>query len=181
MMHQPPRKAKESLFAGGGLACTCFYGILIAVISLTAFLMVPLGALRETEAARLLELFRVGGLKTLTQQLAGQLGRPEILMRAQTYAFTVLGMSQLFHAVGMRNIRKSFFAINHLENKLMIAACIIGFLLQFAVTKQPFLIEAFGTIHLDVAEWLKLAVLASFPLIAHELMALLYRCQNREK
>ena len=63
----------------------------------------------------------------------------------------------------------------------MIAACIIGFLLQFAVTKQPFLIEAFGTIHLDVAEWLKLAVLASFPLIAHEVMALLYRCQNREK
>lgn len=205
MMHQPPRKAKESLFAGGGLACTCFYGILIAVISLTAFLMVPLGALQEAEAAsryltqetgavtssllgafresgaRLLEFLRTGGLKTLTQQLADQLGRPEILMRAQTYAFTVLGMSQLFHAVGMRNIRKSFFDINHLENKLMIAACIIGFLLQFAVTKQPFLIEAFGTIHLDVAEWLKLAVLASFPLIAHEVMALLYRCQNREK
>lgn len=180
MMHQPPRKAKESLFAGGGLTCTCFYGILIAVISLTAFLMVPLGAFRES-GARLLEFLRTGGLKTLTQQLAGQLGRPEILMRAQTYAFTVLGMSQLFHAVGMRNIRKSFFAINHLENKLMIAACIIGFLLQFAVTKQPFLIEAFGTIHLDVAEWLKLAVLASFPLVAHELMALLYRCQDRGK
>lgn len=138
MMRQPPRKAKESLFAGGGLACTCFYGILIAAISLTAFFMAP----------------------------------PEA---AQTYAFTVLGMSQLFHAVGMRNIRKSIFSMNHLENKLMIAACIIGFLLQFAVTKQPFLIEAFGTVRLEVSEWIKLAVLASFPLIAHEIMALLYQ------
>ena len=32
-MRRPPRDPKESLFAGGGLACTCFYGLLIAGIS----------------------------------------------------------------------------------------------------------------------------------------------------
>lgn len=209
MMHRPPRKATESLFAGGGLACTCFYGILIAAISLTAFLMVPLEALREAGisgvlhdgtlsgiklsgvlhdgmlsgikmSGRLSEIFQSGGLRMLTQQLSDMLGRPEILMRAQTYAFTVLGMSQLFHAVGMRNIRRSVFFVNHLENKLMIVACIFGFLLQLAVTKLPFLIAAFGTVHLDAAEWMRLVFLASFPMIAHELMAIMYHFRNRK-
>lgn len=166
LMRQPPRKAGESLFAGGGLACTCFYGILIAVISLTAFLSVPYGILKGAEAAVTLE------------SAAAVFAQKELLMRAQTYAFTVLGMSQLFHAVGMRNIRKSVFRMEHRENKLMIAACVLGFLLQFAVTKHPFLIGAFGTVQLSLQEWLKLTVLAAFPLLAHELMAMLY-CVGR--
>lgn len=95
-----------------------------------------------------------------------------ILRRSQTYAFTVLGMSQLFHAVGMRDMGRSFFRMNHLENKLMVLACILGFLLQFAVTEIPFLITAFGTTHLQWEEWGILALLASFPLLSHEIMIL---------
>ncbi|MDQ9832020.1 cation-translocating P-type ATPase C-terminal domain-containing protein, partial [Acinetobacter soli] len=38
----------------------------------------------------------------------------------QTYAFTVLGVSQLFHAIGMRDRDCSVFRMNHLENPLMI-------------------------------------------------------------
>lgn len=160
-MRRPPRRAGESLFAGGGLACTCFYGILIAAISLTAFFMLPW------------ELLRAQGASVTMEHLAALLARPEILSRAQTYAFTVLGMSQLFHAVGMRNIRRSVFRVNHRENKLMILACILGFLLQFAVTRQPFLVQAFGTVCLSLKEWLRLLMLAAFPLLAHEMMALL--------
>ena len=62
--------------------------------------------------------------------------------------------------------------MNHLENKLMIAACIIGFLLQFAVTEVPFLIQAFGTSPLSGREWLRLSILAAAPLFAHEIMVL---------
>ena len=54
----------------------------------------------------------------------------------------------------------------------MIVACLIGFLLQFAVTEIPFLIHAFGTSHLSGREWGVLSVLAAFPLFAHELIAL---------
>ncbi len=161
LMRRPPRRAGESLFAGGGLACTCFYGILIAAISLTAFFMLPW------------ELLRAQGASVTMEHLAALLARPEILSRAQTYAFTVLGMSQLFHAVGMRNIRRSVFRVNHRENKLMILACILGFLLQFAVTRQSFLVQAFGTVCLSLKEWLRLLMLAAFPLLAHEMMALL--------
>jgi tRNA G18 (ribose-2'-O)-methylase SpoU len=45
LMRCPPRKASESLFARGGIACTLFYGALITVIGLAAFLVLPCGIL----------------------------------------------------------------------------------------------------------------------------------------
>ena len=102
-----------------------------------------------------------------------------MLSRAQTYAFTVLGMSQLFHAVGMRDTQKSVFRMNHLENRLMLLACGLGFLLQFAVTEVSFLIRAFGTSPLSGREWLRLSLLAAAPLFAHEVIALCSRRGSR--
>ena len=159
-MGQPPRKAQESLFARGGFACTCFYGVLIAAVSLTAFLMLPCA------------LLRVNGLAVNPANLSELLRNASVLAKAQTYAFTVLGMSQLFHAVGMRDTQKSFFRMEHLENKLMLLACGLGFLLQFAVTEVPFLIQAFGTSPLSGKEWLRLSFLAAAPLFAHEVIVL---------
>jgi len=162
LMRQTPRKAKESLFARGGLICTLFYGALIAVISLIAFFMVPCAIL--TARGETL------GLMQLRQVLSDS----QILAKAQTYAFTVLGMSQLFHAVGMRDVQKSFFRMKHWDNMLMFLACGLGFLLQFAVTEIPFLVQAFGTTPLSGREWMRLGILAAMPLIAHEIVALLF-------
>lgn len=161
LMRQQPRKAKESLFARGGLSCTCFYGMLIAAVSLTAFLMLPCA------------LLKINHLSVSLENLSAVLQNGSVLAKAQTYAFTVLGMSQLFHAVGMRDVQKSFFRMNHRDNKLMILACVLGFLLQFAVTEVPFLISAFGTSHLTGREWMRLSLLAAAPLIAHEMLVLL--------
>ena len=98
------------------------------------------------------------------------LQNPAMLSRAQTYAFTVLGMSQLFHAVGMRDVGKSVFRMKFLDNKLMLVALAAGFLLQIAVTEIPFLVTAFGTAHLTIWEWMRLTLLAAFPLLAHEIL-----------
>lgn len=160
LMRQPPRKVQESLFANGGLACTLFYGVLIAGISLTAFLKLPLSILLEKNAAVNLE-----NLMLLLQS-------SEILNRAQTYAFTVLGMSQIFHAVGMRDVNKSVCCMDHSENKLMIAACFIGFALQILVTEHTYMVGIFGTTALSLREWIELLVLSAFPLLAHEMMVL---------
>lgn len=160
LMRNSPRKPGESLFARGGLACTCFYGVLITCASLTAFLMLPIGILQAR------------GMEVSLPALAQLLQQEAVLAKAQTYAFTVLGMSQLFHAVGMRDAQKSVFQMNHLENKLMILACIVGFALQFAVTEVPFLIDAFGTSHLSGREWLYLVILAASPMAAHEIAVL---------
>lgn len=161
LMRRRPRDPKKGLFADGGLSRTMFYGFLIAGISLTAFFQLPCAVLREQ------------GIRFSFSAFTTVLQNPEILGRAQTYAFTVLGLSQLFHAVGMRDRYKSFFQMNHLENKLMIAAFIIGLGLQVAVTEVPLLTVAFDTAHLSMAEWFRLIILAAFPLLAHELLVLL--------
>lgn len=160
LMKNQPRGIRESLFSRGGLLCTCCYGILIAAISLTAFFFLPYNILLNRQVD--ISVYEIGML----------LKNPDILRRAQTYTFTVLGMCQLFHAIGMRDVTKSIFQMKHGENKLMIAACIVGFLLQFLVTESPFLVNAFGTMRLSMHEWIRLAVLASFPLLTHELLLL---------
>jgi len=160
LMKYPPRKKGESLFSRGGLTCTCFYGALIAAISLVAFLMLPC-------------IFLTGmGVPITLESLVDVLGEEGVLIKAQTYTFTVLGMSQLFHAMGMRDVRVSVFSMGILKNKLMLLACALGFLLQFAVTEVPFLVNAFGTSPLSGTEWVILAGLAAFPLLAHEVIAL---------
>lgn len=161
LMSRPPRRAEESLFARGGMTRTFFYGALIAGISLTAFFTVPWLLLKQAE------------IPFLPVRIREILENEEILMRAQTYAFTVLGMSQLFHAVGMRDVKRSVFCMNLFENRMMLAACAAGFLLQAAVTEVPFLVGMFSTVRLSGREWAYLAGLAAFPLIAHELLVLL--------
>ena len=160
-MNRPPRPRNESLFAGGGLGCTLFYGFLIAFISTTAFLQLPIS------------LLLAGKLPLTLENLRILLNVPEILTRCQTYAFTVLGISQLFHAIGMRDVETSVFRMNHLENKLMAAAFFIGLSLQVLVTEIPYFVTAFGTCRLSLSEWARLILLAAMPLLAHELLLLL--------
>ncbi len=160
LMEHKPRKSGESLFARGGLACTCFYGLLIAGISLLAFLLLPCAALQAA------------GREIHLEGIREMLTNDGILAKSQTYAFTVLGMSQLFHAVGMRDMGRSVFCMNHRDNKLMVVAAAVGVALQFAVTKVPFLVGAFGTAWLSAGEWALLGILAAFPLLAHECFVL---------
>ncbi len=157
-MARPPRAKSESLFSNGGFNLTLFYGLLIASITMVAFLQIPLGMLSVKNTP-----VTLSGLTMLLQD-------PAILARAQTYAFTVLGLSQLFHALGMRDVEQSFFRMNHLTNKLMIAAFVVGFSLQLLVTEVPYFINAFGTYHLSLSEWGLLTALAAMPLLAHEIM-----------
>ncbi|MCJ7833856.1 cation-translocating P-type ATPase [Cuneatibacter sp. NSJ-177] len=160
LMHDPPRDPEESLMAHGGWFCTCFYGFLIAGISLFAFLMLPVLMLRQMDMELTLGNLRVA------------LETPAVLARAQTYAFTTLGVSQLFHAIGMRNQRKSIFEMNHLQNPMMFLALFLGLGLQAAVTEIPVLIRIFGTAPLALHEWGFLLALSAVPLFAHQLLLL---------
>lgn len=159
-MKKPPRPKDEHLFAEGGLSCTLIYGILIAFISISAFLLLPTKLLLGNDLPVTLENLR----KLLTV--------PEIMTKSQTYAFTVLGMSQLFHAIGMRDTNCSVFKMKHLSNKLMIIAIIVGFSLQLMVTICPYFTNAFGTSLLDWSDWRLLLFFSAMPLVAHEILLL---------
>jgi Ca2+-transporting ATPase len=159
-MKRKPRGRDESLFSGGGAGLTIFYGILIATITLTAFLQLPLRVLTDS------------GLPVTIFNFQGVLEDPVILRRAQTYAFIVLGLSELFHAIGMKNVERSFFRTNQWSNKLMITAVLSGFIMQILVTRIPYLVDLFGTARLSLEEWIMLTVLSAMPLFAHELFVL---------
>ena len=165
-MDRPPRGRDESLFAGGGWSCTCFYGVLIATISMIAFLQLPVGLLHRE------------GLSVTLSGIRGLLEQTAVLERCQTYAFTVLGMAQLFHAVGMRDVEVSFFRMNHMENRMMLLAFVVGVGLQTLVTEVPYFVNLFGTCRLGIFDWVRLLVLSAMPLLAHELLVLLSWIQH---
>lgn len=157
-MKRPPRPKDENLFADGGLACTVFYGLLIGFISISAFLYLPIQTLRAS------------GIAITPSHIRELLLLPDILTRSQTYAFTVLGMSQLFHAIGMRDVDCSLFRMKHFTNKLMMLAVVLGIALQALVTTVPYFINAFGTVPLSFSDWKMLLLLAAMPLLAHEFL-----------
>lgn len=157
-MKRPPRPKDENLFADGGLSCTVFYGLLIGFISISAFLYLPIQTLRAS------------GIAITPSHIRELLLLPDVLTRSQTYAFTVLGISQLFHAIGMRDVDCSLFRMKHFTNKLMMLAVVLGIALQTLVTTVPYFIKAFGTVPLSFSDWKMLLLLAAMPLLAHEFL-----------
>ena len=158
LMRERPRRKGESLFAKGGLLCVICYGLVIGGVSLAAFLKVPYDwAVSE-------------GLPVSLHNIVQGLSIASVLSRAQTHAFTVLGISQLFHAIGMRDVNRSVFRMNHRNNPYMLGAFAAGVILQAAVTEIPFLIGLFGTVRLSFQEWGQLMALSATPLIVHELL-----------
>ena len=160
LMKQAPRKSTDSMFSHGGLACTLCFGIVIGVISLLAFLTVPYQELLREQ------------LPITIQNLEKMLRMEAVLAKAQTHAFTVLGMSQLVHAVGMRDVNKSVFRMKHLDNLYMLLALGAGVVLQMLVTEFPYFVTLFGTSRLSISEWGMLGVLSLTPVAVHEILIL---------
>ncbi len=170
LMREKPRRKGDSLFAGGGLLCVICYGLVIGGVSLAAFLKVPYDRIVAE------------GLPVSLHNVIEGLRISAVLAKAQTHAFTVLGISQLFHAIGMRDVNRSVFKMNHRNNPYMIGAFLIGIALQAAVTEIGPLIRLFGTVRLSLMEWGQLIALSATPLIVHELLvAIGYGNRYREE
>ena len=94
----------------------------------------------------------------------------DVYARASTYAFCVLAVSQLFHAIGMRDTRSSILKYKWLDNKIMILAFFVGLIGQILVTEVPFLVKVFGTVNLGLIEWVGIIFISTLPLIVHEIL-----------
>lgn len=160
VMNKKPRKNGESIFAGGGYFKVGLYSIVIALITLFAFLFTPVKEMITTGTAFSFEA------------LIRCFENPEILTMSQTLAFSTLAIAELFHAVGMRDTEHSIFRFNHLDNKVMILALVVGIAGQVAVTEIPFLTNIFGTCRLDWTMWLMVVLLSLVPLLFHEIIVL---------
>lgn len=171
IMKSKPRDPEESLFSHGGLRLTIFYGVLIAVLTLVAFLSIPIA-----------EIARQSGIDEVNyRSILMTLEDADILMKAQTFAFTTLAVSELFHAIGMRNIRKSVLEFKFLDNKLMLIAFAVGVLLQVMVTEIPIMNTFFSTTRLGIFDWSFILGLSLMVLLAHEVIALSFYIRGKRR
>lgn len=159
LMKKPPRDPKASLFADGGGFNIVFYGSLIAMAALSAFYLVAKDAM---PMVRFYEIEKIG--------LA--LSDPEVLTRAQTLAFSILAISQLMHALTMRDHDVSIFVSKLHQNRLMIFAVLVGIGAQLIVTEVPFFTQAFHTSPLSLQDWGLVLGIATIPLFVHEIQVL---------
>ena len=153
LMREKPRDPKEGIFANGGLFNTVFYGATITVAVLLSYFSCAWlhGAVTFSE------------IKTLFTT------NEDLLHHAQTMAFTTLAVSELFHMLGMSNVRRSFVRVFKNKNTMMAIAFGVGLLLQLAVIEIPFLGAIFSTRNLESTEWVITCILSLLPLIVHEL------------
>ena len=157
IMDDKPSNPKESLFSKGGYWVTFGYGLLITITTVFAFLMIPI----------------FEGHATSLEQIAEVLTNDDALrMQAQTAAFCVLSLSELFHMLGMTSIRKSFVHNFFSKNWLLWLSFVLGIGLQVAVVNIPGLNNFFSCYPLDIAHWGIIVALAAAPLIVHEIVAL---------
>ena len=177
IMDDQPRDPKESLFSRGGYLLTFGYGLLITITTVFAFLMIPIF---EGHAHTLPEVAQILN-EGYDAFKAGDLSAGKIYLQSVTSAFCVLGISELFHMIGMTSIRKSFVHNFTSKNWLLWVAFVVGIGLQIAVVNIPGLNTFFKCYPLDIAHWGIVFALSSAPLVVHEIVALVLYIRKKVK
>ncbi|MDE7263625.1 MAG: cation-translocating P-type ATPase [Anaeroplasmataceae bacterium] len=165
IMQQNPRNPKESIFARGGLLLTIGYGIVITLAVILAY-------------------FSCGwynGAYTFSDIRSLYTTNPIILHQAQTMAFTTLAFCELFHMIGMSNIKKSFVCVFENKNWMLLVAFVVGILLQLFVVETPGVRDVFSTSNLTGMEWGITIFLSILPLLVHEIVVFILWIRNRRK
>ncbi len=165
IMKEKPRDPKETFFAHGGLIITLVYGAILTIAVLLAYF----------SCAWTHGVYDFNGIKNLYSD------NPTILHEAQTMAFTTLAVGELFHMVGMSNIKQSFVRIFAKKNYMMLIAFVVGIALQLFVIETPGVQDVFSTANLDWKEWLITCSLSVIPLVAHELIVFGMWIKNKIK
>ena len=151
VMNQSPRDAHASLFAQGFAFRLAWQGVLVGLLTLTAYFLgeYVLSDPGEAHAA------------------------------ANTMAFATLTLSQLFHAFDVRSERASLFHIGVFSNPAMNKAFLIGLGMQMAVLCVPPLQTVFSTVPMSAREWTVVLALAVTPVVVCELVKALSRRRMR--
>lgn len=115
----------------------------------------------------------IGALTLLAYQIG--LHKYGSVVHAQTMAFVVLSVSQLFHALNLRHPKKSIFQVGLFTNKYLIFSIIIGIFLQDIIITVPFLRSVFDVFDLTMNDWMIVSLFAIAPLILNEVAKIFKR------
>lgn len=144
VLKDKPRDPKESLFANGGFRFMLGNGALIGLLTIG--------------------IYRIG--YSLYPVAEG------VNARAQTMAFAVLSLSQLFHAFNMRHPRHSIFKIGFFSNPYLVGALVAGAILQGGVICIAPIAGVFKVAALSLADWGLVLLFSACPLVLNELKKL---------
>lgn len=167
VMKHKPRDPKESFFARGAGTRAVLGGVLIGILTLTAFFY----GLMEFEYSPWEVIDKIDIDNSMQNALT----------YARTMSFVVLAASQLFFSLSMRHTTKSIFQVGLFKNKVLIGAIIVGLFLQLVVISVPFLANAFQVHNLSLADWAIVFVFALIPLIVNEIIKIFMRKAERDK
>ena len=126
IMRRKPRDTSDGIFSGGLGVDVFLQGILVTVLTLTAYF-----------AGHFME----SGVWEITNSHDGM-----------TMAFLTLSMVEIFHSFNMRSRRKSVFSLKH-HNKWLWGAMALSLVLTTAVIYVPFLRTAFDFAHISLPEY----------------------------
>lgn len=89
--------------------------------------------------------------------------------KAQTMAFMVLSISQLFHALNLRSRTHSILEVGICKNKWLILTIVFGLALQVAVCQLPFFHVLLKSVSLNIFDWILIFGLSSSVIIINEI------------
>ena len=153
VMEQPPRDVGASLFAGGFAFRLCWQGIMVGLLTLTAYF--------------------------LGEYVLSEPG--EAYAAANTMAFATLTLCQLFHAYDVRSERSSLLQIGIFSNPAMNRAFAVGLVMQLAVLCVPPLQRIFSTVPMSPLEWGVVLALAVTPVAVCEIVKAVGRASGRRR
>ena len=165
IMKEKPRNPNESIFARGGYGIVGGYGFVITIAVLLAYF----------SAGWINGAYSLSAIKHLFET------NPNVLSEAQTMAFTTLAFCELFHMLGVSNVKETVFNIYKKKNVVILIAFLVGILLQLAVIEIPFVRDVFSTEDLSWLEWGVTALLSLLPLIVHEVIVLVRFILSKRK
>ena len=142
IMKEKPRDPKDSIFAHGFAASMIFYGVLVGVVTLLAYVLGEYVLSDPAEADRV----------------------------ACTMSFATLVFCELTRAFAVRSEHHSIFKIGLFSNSMMNKAFAVGLILQLAVLLIPPLQEVFDVTSLNATEWAVVICLAFVPLVTSEIV-----------
>ena len=164
IMDRKPIKPKQGVFTKGMTWRVIYQGIMIGIITLTAFII---GLATPVDQLPMVEVTDSEGMiRTLSEEEV----RVEI---GQTMAFTVLALSELVHVFNIRNNKKSIFKTGILSNRKLILANLASAALMLVILLVPSLRSIFSIPVLPLMNVIEVVILIFVPIVVVELFKLL--------
>lgn len=120
------------------------------------------------------------GITTLFAFVLGEYLYPDSLRHAQTMAFVVLSVSQLFYSLAMRNETKSLFQVGVFKNKWLIGSILLGILLQLTIITIPFTATIFKVYSLTLKDWGIVILISLIPFVINEIIKIFFRMKDKK-